>query len=136
MMEIKLHPKSKSVVAKINILCEKQKENIEKALKDILPEVVKENKKLIRTGSKTGRMYGSHRASAPGEAPANETGRLARSTNYGVRNWQQGYIGESVDYAKFLELGTKKMIKRPHLVRAINNKMGETYIRLVEAGNI
>jgi hypothetical protein len=81
-------------------------------------------------------MYGMHQASAQGEAPANRTGRLYQSGNYGVRNWQQGYIGESVDYAVFLELGTRKMIKRPHLIAAINNKAGDTYTRLVQAGII
>jgi len=136
MASIKITPKSREVVAKINILGQTHKENIEQALKDILPEVLKENRRLIRNTQKTGRMYGMHQASAPGEAPANRTGKLVSSGNYGVRNSQQAYIGESIDYAVFLELGTRKMIKRPHLIRAINNKAGYTYTRLMEAGNI
>ena len=136
MISIKMTPKSKEIVAKINILGQRHRDNIEQALKDILPEVLKEDRRLIRNTAKTGRLYGTHRASAQGEAPANRTGRLARSANYKVRNWQQASIGESVDYAKFLELGTRKMIKRPHLIAAINNKAGDTYTRLVQAGNI
>lgn len=136
MMSVKITPKSKKVVAKIGILGQKHRENIEQALKDILPDVLKENRRLIRNTQKTGRMYGMHQASAQGEAPANRTGRLYQSGNYGVRNWQQGYIGENVDYAVFLELGTRKMRKRPHLIAAINNKAGDTYTRLVQAGII
>lgn len=136
MMSVKITPKSKEVVAKIGILGKKHRENVEQALKDILPDVLKENRRLIKSTQKTGRMYGTHQASAPGEAPANRTGKLYSSGNYGVRNWQQAYIGEDAEYAVFLELGTRKMVKRPHLIRAINNKGGDTYIRLTEAGKI
>lgn len=136
MMSVKITPKSQEVVAEIKILGRKHQENIEQALKDILPDVLKENRRLIRNTQKTGRVYGLHQASAPGEAPANRTGRLEESGNYAVRNWQQGYIGESVEYAVFLEKGTRKMRKRPHLIAAINNKAGATYTRLLEAGNI
>jgi len=145
-MEIKLTPKSNSVIAKINVLGATHKKNIEQALKDILPDVMKEVKRLIRNTKKTGRKYpfrgGVHTASAPGEPPATRTGRLYRSTNYGVRNWEEAYLGESVDYALYQEKGTRKssrhagIIKRPHLIAAINNKMGDTYMALVKAGNV
>ncbi len=79
---------------------------------------------LIQNPPKTGRIYARrgirHQASAPGEAPATDTGRLAGSSavfpdqaNLSARiNW-------STDYAKALELGTQKMEPRPFARRSL-----------------
>lgn len=129
-IEIKVDRRSREVIATIPRLDNKYKKNIEQSLYEIGSEVVKEVRKLIRRRNKTGRLYifrgRLHRASAPWEAPANMTGRLLKSSNYTVRNYQQMTIGESVFYAKFLELGTRKMAPRPHLIAAIKNKSGIT----------
>jgi HK97 gp10 family phage protein len=97
-------------------------------------EIVKEMKRLITTGSKTGRMYGSHQASAPGESPANKTGKLAESGNYKLRGSRQMEVGEEADYAIFLELGTKRMRPRPHVMAAINNKAGDMLVEFERLG--
>jgi len=140
MIEIKVDRRSQEVLLKIPKLKKIQPENIEQALKDIGDEVVDETRRLIKRGNKTGRIYNfrgrRHQASAPAEEPADRTGRLRRSSNYNVRNQQQMSIGESVDYALFLEKGTRRMKPRPHIISAIHNKAGITYSILEKAGKI
>ena len=138
MISIKVHKRSRKVLLNVPNLVNKYPARIEQALKDIGDEVVKETRVLIKSKNKTGRIYRFrgrlHQASAPGEAPANRTGRLLKSSNYAVRNQQQLSIGESAPYAVFLEDGTRKIKPRPHLIRAIHNKAGITYSILEEAG--
>ncbi len=139
-MEIKVDKRSREILLKIPGIADDIKRNLINALNEIGSEVIKEDKRLIRSKNKTGRIYKfrgrDHQASAPGEAPAMMTGRLLRSANYRTRNHQEMSVGESSDYAAFLENGTRKMSPRPHLIRAINNKAGVTYNILVEAGKV
>jgi hypothetical protein len=72
----------------------------------------------------TGRAYkrGSvvHVASAPGAAPAPDTGRLRNSTQGEVLATTDGAIGfvsVNTEYAAALELGTEKMAARPFISR-------------------
>ncbi len=81
-------------------------------------------KTAILTGGKSGRVYlrpngRSHRASAPGEAPANDTGVLAnsiRAASAGRLTWR---VGASARYGAALELGTARMAPRPFLAPAL-----------------
>lgn len=77
---------------------------------------------------KTGRIYKSkhrkgatHQASAPGEFPAADSGRLHQSIT-SVEASTQDVIrfetGGNVPYATYLELGTSRMAPRPHMVPA------------------
>jgi len=140
MISVTVNKRSREVLLDISDLANKQKSNIRNALHDIGEEVKRENKRLIKEGPKTGRIYRyngkNHQASAPGEPPANRSGRLMKSSNYRVRNHQEMNIGEEAIHAVFLENGTRKMKPRPHLIRAINNKAGVTYKILEEAGKI
>jgi hypothetical protein len=78
---------------------------------------------LSQPGS--GRLYQrgktvEHRASAPGEPPAPDTGRLRASvTTEVVRgpNEVTGYVAVNTEYAAALELGTEKVKPRPYLSR-------------------
>ena len=105
------------------------KKSIRKSFHEIGEIVGRENKRLITTGKKTGRIYNvqgrSHVASAPGEPPASITGALYKSYEYRVASWNTMRVGEGADYAKFLELGTRFMKPRQHLILAINNKSGD-----------
>lgn len=78
----------------------------------------------IKARPKNGRLYRikgrRHRASAPGESPANRTGTYRRSINYQIRGWRQMEFGASADYAGFLERGTRRMEPRPGLQNAID----------------
>lgn len=75
---------------------------------------------LIMEPPKTGRMYGKHQASAPGEAPASDTGRLVNSRTVDLSEGQlQARLTYRTAYAAALELGTEKMEPRPFLRRAL-----------------
>lgn len=75
---------------------------------------------LSRPG--TGELYGKHRASAPGEPPAPDTGRLRAATQADpdVRRDGDDLVGRVVantEYALPLEKGTERMAARPYLSR-------------------
>lgn len=75
---------------------------------------------LSRPG--TGELYGKHRASAPGEPPAPDTGRLRAATQADeqVRHEGDDLVGRVVantEYAAALETGTERMAARPYLSR-------------------
>jgi hypothetical protein len=76
----------------------------------------------ILSGPKSGRFYksgkkGTHRASAPGEAPANDTGTLVRGINIQPGDEPLSYdVNSLADYAGYLENGTSKMAPRPYLM--------------------
>jgi hypothetical protein len=64
-------------------------------------------------GSKTGRMYGVHQASAPGEAPATDTGRLASSVQFRRTGRMEAEVFTDVVYGAMLEWGTRHIAQRP-----------------------
>lgn len=77
--------------------------------------------KRIQRGPASGRVYKRggvlHQASAPGEAPASDTGRLANSVYLDDEAFLGGRavvtVGSVLAYAKHLEYGTRKMAPRP-----------------------
>lgn len=77
---------------------------------------------------KSGRVYGNHRASAPGEAPASDTGFLvSRILTYPDLQRMLVDIGikaqNAVKYAGYLEFGTQNLEPRPFVKPAfIKNK--------------
>lgn len=111
--------------------------------------VAAEGTRLIQTGPKTGRVYRrrgvTHRASAPGEAPASDSGQLAGSSVIrhnvqqltAVASWAKRYArplelgsaytlgvpgsGAGQPDAAQLELGTQKLEPRPFARPALAN---------------
>ena len=88
------------------------KEGIRRGLLDVGPEIEREVVRLIKSPPKTGRLYlrggRIHQASAPGEAPANESGMLAESIGFKVSSPTQLVIGNEASiapYGRRLELG-------------------------------
>jgi len=84
-----------------------------------------EAKRLASTPGR-GRTYTrggvTHVASAPGDPPAVDTGRLRASIGSELARDAQGLharIGSTYDVALFLELGTRKMAARPFLRPAL-----------------
>lgn len=80
--------------------------------------------KLIMDPPKTGKIYRrrgvKHQASAPGEAPANDTGRLVNSRRVTTFETElRARLTFSTDYSWYLEFGTKKMAARPYARRAL-----------------
>lgn len=106
---------------------EKHKRAIADGLKLIGKISVDYTRQIINSGSKTGRKYKTlpNQSSAPYQAPATQTGRLAASASYVANGADRLEVGESVPYAKFLEDGTKRMKPRLHLVVTANEKAGE-----------
>lgn len=73
----------------------------------------------IMSPPKTGRMYGSHRASRAGEYPASKSGALASSIRQSVSDAEMT-IGTTVLHGFWLQNGTTRM--RPR-------KMSDTALR-------
>ena len=101
------------------------------------------------TGAKTGR-YAKHRASASGEPPAVDTGRLRSSITHtvnksiskqysfkggsdvtdlpdpgGTKDVARGYVGTNVRYGFFLEHGTVNVAERPWMFVTISENANE-----------
>jgi HK97 gp10 family phage protein len=83
----------------------------------------------IQKGPKTGRIYRrgsiSHQASAPGEAPATDTGKLASSAEWEVDEtslW--AVISFSAFYARMLEFGTRFIRPRPFIFPTLDELKG------------
>ena len=78
----------------------------------------------IQTGPKSGRIYEkynprrTHQASAPGQAPASDTGNLVSQIIVRPKNPDEVAVESNALYSSFLEFGTSKMLARPFLFPA------------------
>lgn len=68
--------------------------------------------------------YRFHRASAPGEAPAIDTGHLVNSFFTKKLGRLVRIIGVNAEYAAALEFGTERIAPRPYLRPALNAVRG------------
>ena len=73
--------------------------------------------KGILNGSKSGRLYKGHQASASGEYPANLSGQHLKSIDYKF-NGSILRFGAGAHHSEYLEHGTSKMHPRPTLANA------------------
>lgn len=88
-----------------------------------------EAQKALNRGPKTGKVYEkygprrTHRASAPGEAPATDNGSLVSSiavdtqppSSVSRASKAKASVGSNLEYADFLEDGTANMAARPFM---------------------
>lgn len=91
--------------------------------------MVGDAKRSVARGPKTGRIYMKgknrsirHQASAPGEPPATDTGKLVNSIVGDAKvvgKQVQGYLEARTAYAGYLEFGTRKMAARPFMTPAV-----------------
>jgi HK97 gp10 family phage protein len=97
-------------------------------------------KRLVQRGPATGAVVTKysprrvHQASAPGEAPATDTGTLASSIHAKVDS--DGFGAEveaAAEYAAALEFGTSTMAPRPFLLRALNENRKQIVKRVQDA---
>ena len=84
----------------------------------------------IQEPPKTGRVYRhrgvDHQASAPGEAPASDTGTLVQRTTTEYDQEQlQGTVWFRTAYAAALEFGTQKIEPRPYARVSLQEKSKE-----------
>lgn len=111
--------------AKIPALLEK---HVEKTARDVMDEA-----KLSMALSKSGRIYKrgksgkTHQASAPGEAPAIDTGALVNSLATEKVSEAVYMVSAGTEYAQALEFGSKRMAARPFLGPAVE-KCREAFI--------
>jgi hypothetical protein len=107
------------------------RKNIKKAFHNYGSDITKELKRVIETGPRTGRVYIvkgiAHQASAPGEPPANQTGKLADSFNYKARMMElivfsTAFSKEGAPYPRYLDEGTKKKKMKPRPYFNITNE--------------
>lgn len=101
--------------------------------------------KSIQRGDKGGKIYKKtdpnrlHRASAPGEAPASDTGHLAKNIDSVIKP-EFAYVGTPLKYGFYLEFGTMKMAERPWLrpAREKNKKLFRDRIKagMIKAGRL
>lgn len=85
--------------------------------------------RLITQTPKTGRIYRrrgvTHQASAPGEAFANDTGRLLNSRTIEIISERlAARLTFRTNYGLMLEVGTRRMAARPFARPAIANTRG------------
>lgn len=92
--------------------------------------VDEESVRRIQEEDKTGRVYNrggrSHQASAPGQAPASDTGRLLGSRNTEIED--DGLVARvsyNTEYARRLEMGDEDFEPRPYLRVALEAKRDE-----------
>lgn len=81
--------------------------------------------KILMTGPKSGREYPRrgriHVASAPGEAPAVDTGFLINSIQTTIKSDSEAEIVIGAEYAEALEFGTGEIASRPFVRPAIDS---------------
>lgn len=101
------------------------KASVVRALRSLVEALEDEARSRILTGAKTGRLYHRsnprrlHQASAPGQSPANDSGKLAASIEADVDPKEFNLNLSAGAAAKELEYGTHKMAPRPFLVPTI-----------------
>ena len=64
--------------------------------------------------------YKTHRASAPGEAPAIDTGNLRGSISVAMTSPTSAMVSVGSEHGIYLEYGTRKMAKRPYIRPAVD----------------
>ena len=111
---------------------------LDRAINATALSVDRDIKKAIQRGPKTGIVYKKarpnriHRASAPGQPPATDTGRLVSSIYY-RRAKLSATVGSSLAYAYWLEFGTRRIKPRPAWVPAVQANRPKFNDRVREA---
>jgi HK97 gp10 family phage protein len=115
-------------IAKAN---SKTKRNINGAIHKFAILIDAKSKEKIQKGTRSGRTYRRrsvvHQASAPGEPPKTDTGRLVASIRpvFGNMSAEVGSLANIAKYGEFLEQGTKNMAARPWLEPTLQENQGE-----------
>ena len=102
---------------------------IEKAFYFIGKDLMGEFNRQVLAKNKSGQLYiirrgktrRRHIASAPGETPANISGKYRKGIGFKVDGANQLIFGNSAEHAGFLESGTRFMKKRPGLGNAVKS---------------
>jgi phage gpG-like protein len=79
------------------------------------------NARVDMAQSKSGRTYGDHQASAPGESPAIDTSNLVNSI---LVDESAGIVYTNAEYAEILEFGGINLLPRPFMTPAAEAERG------------
>lgn len=127
----------KAVQDAIRLYGAKAERNISRVIDATALTINRDVKDAIDRGAKSGRLYRrrniEHRASAPGQAPATDTGFLLSSIYYERNTPLSATVGSRLDYAYYLEFGTVRIEPRPAWLPA-TEKNREKFNRLLEEG--
>jgi HK97 gp10 family phage protein len=100
-------------------------------------QIATDYRKSVLAGGKSGRLYRRrsivHRASAPGEAPASDTGRLVNAIHVELESGLSAIMRVATKYAELLEFGTSKMAARPAALPAAEKNRAWIINRLAQA---
>ena len=111
------------VKAEIKRIGKEAEQGVANAVKATALEVISDVKKRIQRGPKSGSTYTrgnvSHTASAPGQAPASDTGVLASSPYFEQSSNLSATIGSRLAYSAYLEFGTVRIKPRPSWTPAV-----------------
>jgi hypothetical protein len=110
---------------------------ISKAVQAQAIDIRSDIQRRIQRGPKTGAVYQrrsvTHQASAPGEAPATDTGTLVSSITYRKTSALSAEIESRLGYATMLEFGTQRMAPRPSWTPSVEAKGPDFVRRVTEA---
>jgi len=110
--------------------------------KEVLATAVKLRGDVVKSiqrgpaGGRTYRKYNprrTHTASAPGQPPMTDTGRLANSIEFDREGDLTATVGSKVAYAAYLEYGTSRMAARPYFRPAVERIRDQFNDRLEQA---
>ena len=128
---------TKELQAALKDLGEDFAAEVSKAVNATAFDLQKDVQKRINRGPKTGRTYTrrgiTHQASAPGQAPATDTGALVRSITLNRISDQTVTVGSKLAYASYLEFGTRNIARRPAWVPAALQAEGKFRKRIEDA---
>jgi len=141
----------KELQAALKAMGPKLEAEVGKAVTGTALELQGDVKKRIQRGPKTGAVYdtifrtingrvvpmgprpgGPHQASAPGESPASDTGRLTGSIFFDTQGPLTATVGSRLVYALWLEYGTSRMAARPYFRPAVE-AMRAKFVKRLEA---
>lgn len=109
----------KELLSDIGIAAERLDDVVEEVIEDLAFKTQEFAIRGIQRGPASGRVYArggrTHQASAPGEFPMSDTGRLAASVEVEIKSKMFRSVGTSVLYGPHLEFGTTRMAPRPWL---------------------
>lgn len=95
-------------------------------VKETAEAVAQEYRDTVRGGGRSGRVYGGHQASAPGEPPATLTGELADSVETDFSGKGIGVVRVKHPASRILEFGGKRFAARPAM-RPIMERRAQEY---------
>jgi len=124
-MQVTLTVKNiKKVLGQLKRLNKELEPDFREIIKGGAQQIRGEAIKSIQSGAKSGIVYEkynprrTHRASAPGEAPASDTGNLVSKIMVRQITKDKVAVESNAHYSAYLEYGTSRMQPRPYMLPA------------------